>query len=155
MAIRKIRTDDDEILRKVSKPVRNFDTALHELLDDMAETMYDAEGVGLAAPQIGLLKRIFVIDIGEGITEFINPEIVETSGEQVGDEGCLSVPAKYGLVTRPHTVKIKALDRHGVSFEISGEEFMARAMCHEFDHLEGKLFVDFIEGDLFDVPPEE
>ena len=110
MAIRKIRTENEEILRKTSKAVAKFDQALHELLDDMADTMYEADGVGLAAPQIGLLKRVFVVDIGEGLLEFINPEIVSVDGEQVGEEGCLSVPGKYGQVTRPNVAKLRAQD---------------------------------------------
>lgn len=151
MAIRTIRTEREEVLRKVSKSVKVFDEQLWNLLDDMRDTMYMAEGVGLAAPQIGLLKRIFVIDIGEGLIEFINPEILVTDGEQCGEEGCLSVPKRYGQVTRPNYVKMRALDRNGNPFEIEGTELMARAMLHEFDHLEGKLFVDFVEGDLFEV----
>ncbi len=148
MAIRKIRTDEDPILRKVSKPVSKFDNMLCSFLDDMAETMYHADGVGLAAPQVGVLKRIYIIDVGEGIVEFINPEIIEESGEQIGDEGCLSVPQRYGSVKRPMTVKVRAQDRHGNFFEVVGEELFARAMCHEGDHLDGKIFIDFVEGEL-------
>lgn len=155
MAIRTIRTDDEPILRKVSKEVKEFDNNLGLLLDDMRDTMYAADGVGLAAPQIGLLKRIFVIDIGEGLTEFINPEIVSVNGEQFGEEGCLSVPKRYGHVRRPFTVTLKAQDRHGKWFEMTGEELMARAMLHEYDHLDGKLFVDLVEGDIISLQDNE
>ena len=151
MAIRTIRTEKEEVLRKISKPVKKFDESLWTLLDDMKETMYLAEGVGIAAPQVGLLKRAFIVDIGEGPIEFVNPEIIAVEGEQIGEEGCLSVPKKYGTVKRPNYVKMSACDRHGNAFEIEGYEFMARAMLHEFDHLEGKLFIDVVEGDLFEV----
>ncbi len=151
MAYRKVRTEEDDVLRKVSKEVKKFDEALWALLDDMADTMYEENGVGLAAPQIGILKRIFVIDIGEGLIEFINPEVVATEGEQFGEEGCLSVPNKYGNVRRPNFVKMRALDRHGNAFEIEGTELMARAMLHENDHLDGKLYVDLVEGGVFEV----
>lgn len=151
MATRTIRTQQEDILRKTSKEVKKFDESLWALLDDMADTMYEADGVGLAAPQIGLLKKIFIIDIGEGLIEFINPEVLSVDGEQFGEEGCLSVPKKYGQVRRPNRVKMKAQDRDGNWFEIEGEELMARAMLHENDHLEGKLFVDLVEGDLVDM----
>ncbi|QEH68943.1 peptide deformylase [Cellulosilyticum sp. ST5] len=151
MAIRTIRTEKEEVLRKISKPVKSFDESLWTLLDDMKETMYLAEGVGIAAPQVGLLKRAFIVDIGEGPVEFVNPEILAVEGEQLGEEGCLSVPKRYGTVRRPNYVKMRAQDRNGNVFEIEGKEFMARAMLHEFDHLEGKLFVDLVEGDLFEV----
>ena len=121
----------------------------------MAQTMYEADGVGLAAPQIGLLKRIFVIDIGEGLVEFINPQVVLEDGEQFGEEGCLSVPKKYGPVRRPNRVRMRAQNRMGEWFEIEGEELMARAMLHENDHLDGKLFVDFVEGELVQLSDEE
>lgn len=153
MAIRAIRTEtgSDELLRKVSKEVKVFDESLWTLLDDMAETMYEADGVGIAAPQVGVLKRVFIVDIGEGKVEFINPEIIEVSGEQFGEEGCLSVPKTYGSVRRPNYAKLRAFDRHGNAFEIDGTELMARAMLHENDHLNGKLFIDLVEGDLFEV----
>lgn len=151
MAYRKVRTEEDEVLRKVSKEVKKFDEALWALLDDMADTMYEENGVGLAAPQIGILKRIFVIDIGEGLIEFINPEVLTTEGEQFGEEGCLSVPNKYGNVRRPNYVKMRALDRHGNTFEVEGTELMARAMLHENDHLDGRLYVDLVEGGVFEV----
>lgn len=155
MATRTIRIESDPILRKVSKEVTKFDKELWTLLDDMGQTMYDADGVGLAAPQIGLLKRIFVIDIGEGIIEFINPEVISVEGEQFDEEGCLSVPKKYGPVRRPNFVKMRAQNRMGEWFEVEGEELMARAMLHENDHLEGKLFVDFVEGELVELTEEE
>lgn len=154
MATRTIRREEDEILRKVSKEVKKFDQGLWNLLDDMADTMYEADGVGLAAPQIGLLKRIFVIDIGEGLIEFINPELISAEGEQFGEEGCLSVPKKYGHVRRSNVVKMRAQDRNGNWFEVEGEELMARAMLHEYDHLDGKLFVDLVEGDIVDMSDE-
>ncbi len=155
MAKRSIRTGEETVLRKVSKEVTKFDDALHALIDDMIETMYEAEGVGLAAPQIGLLKRLFVVDIGEGPVEFVNPTVLEQDGEQIGEEGCLSVPGKYGTVKRSNRIKMRAQNRHGQWFEIQGEGFMARAMQHEFDHLEGKLFIDLVEGDLVEYTGEE
>ncbi|MDF2613602.1 MAG: def [Clostridia bacterium] len=151
MGIRTIRTEKEELLRKVSKPVKKFDESLWTLLEDMADTMYMADGLGLAAPQIGILRRIFTIDVGEGLIEFVNPEILQVDGEQFGEEGCLSVPKKYGNVRRPHYVKMRAQDRNGNFFEAEGEELMARAMLHEYDHLEGKLFIDLVEGDLIDA----
>lgn len=155
MAIRIVRTYDDEILRKKCKTVKAFDEKLHTLLDDMAETMYNSNGVGLAAPQVGMLKRAVVIDIGEGLLELINPEILETEGEQTGSEGCLSVPGKAGDVTRPNYVKVKAFDRDGNEYEVEGEELMARALCHEIDHLDGILYTDLVD-EIYDItPPEE
>lgn len=154
MAIRTIRTEGEAVLRKKSKEVKVFDENLVTLLEDMADTMYHANGVGLAAPQIGQLKRIFVVDIGEGLIEFINPEIIATEGEQFGEEGCLSVPYKYGHVRRPNYARLRAQDRTGKYFEVEGSELMARAMLHEFDHLEGKLYVDLVEGDITEVQPE-
>lgn len=142
MAIRQIRTKGDEILYKNCKQVKNFDEKLHILLDDMYETMKSHDGVGLAAPQVGILKRAVVIDIGDGVIELINPEIVEESGEQTGSEGCLSVPGVWGEVTRPNIVTIKAQDRNGKWFKATGEELLARAFCHEIEHLDGKLFLD-------------
>ena len=143
--IREIVKEGDDVLRKVCRPVEKFDEKLHLLLDDMYETMLSADGVGLAAPQIGILRRIAVIDVGEGKIELINPEIIKTSGEQTGDEGCLSSPGVFGKVTRPMNVTVKARDRFGKEFEISGKELLARAFCHEIDHLDGVLFVDKIE----------
>ena len=142
MAIRNIRISTDEVLRKKCKEVKEITPNLLTLLDDMADTMYDANGVGLAAPQVGILKRAVVIDIGEGLVELINPEILETSGSQIDDEGCLSVPGKYAPVDRPYYAKVKAMDREGNEFIIEGEELMARALCHEIDHLDGILYID-------------
>lgn len=142
MAIREIREKGDEILYKKCKAVVKFDEKLHILLDDMYETMQSRDGVGLAAPQVGILKRAVVIDIGDGKIELINPEIVEESGEQTGNEGCLSVPGVFGEVTRPNVVTVKAQDRDGKWFKITGKELLARAFCHEIEHLDGKLFLD-------------
>lgn len=144
MAIRTIRTNDDEILRKRSKHVDKIDLHLLSVLDDMRETMYRAEGVGLAAPQVGILKRVVVIDVGDGIIELINPEIQFTQGEENQVEGCLSLPGKTGNVIRPSIVNIKAVDRNGNEFEMTGHEVLARAFCHEIDHLNGVLFTDKI-----------
>ena len=141
MALREIRTNDDEILRKNLK-VDNITPTIITLLEDMAETMYEAEGVGLAAPQVGILRRVVVIDVGDGIIELINPEIIETDGEQTGPEGCLSVPGVTGEVERPLIVKVKALNRNGEEFIIEGEGLLARALCHEIDHLDGIIFTD-------------
>ena len=145
MGIRKILTDKDPALHKVCKPVENFDRKLHKLLDDMADTMEDANGVGLAAPQVGILRRVVVVDTGEGILELVNPELIETSGEQEGAEGCLSVPGRYGLVKRPYTAKVRAQDRDGNWFEAEGEELIARCFCHELDHLDGIVYTQVME----------
>jgi peptide deformylase len=142
MAIREIRKKGDEILYKKCKEVKNFDNKLHILLDDMYDTMKKQEGAGLAAPQVGILKRAVVIDVGQGRIELINPEIIEESGEQTGSEGCLSVPGVWGEVTRPNVVTVKAQDRNGKWFKMTGEGLLARAMCHETEHLDGKLFLD-------------
>ena len=142
MAIREIREKGDEILYKKCKAVVKFDEKLHILLDDMYEAMQSRDGVGLAAPQVGILKRAVVIDVGDGKIELINPEIVEESGEQTGSEGCLSVPGVFGEVTRPNVVTVKAQDRDGKWFKITGKELLARAFCHEIEHLDGKLFLD-------------
>lgn len=155
MAKRMIRISTEDVLRKKSKLVKDFNENLWTILDDMADTMYEANGVGLAAPQVGILKRAVVIDVGEGLIELINPEIIETEGSQTGNEGCLSVPGKQGQVTRPNYVKVKAMDRNGQEFEIEGEELLARAFCHEIDHLDGKLYIDVVEGELMDVEYEE
>ena len=138
MAIREIREKGDEILYKKCKAVVKFDEKLHILLDDMYETMQSRDGVGLAAPQVGILKLAVVIDVGDGKIELINPEIVEESGEQTGSEGCLSVPGVFGEVTRPNVVTVKAQDRDGKWFKITGKELLARAFCHEIEHLDGK-----------------
>lgn len=142
MALRQIRKDGDEILRKKSKEVKEITPSILTLLDDMAETMYHAEGVGLAAPQVGVLKRIVVIDVGDGIIELINPEIIEEEGEQIGAEGCLSIPGLSGEVKRPQRVKVKALNRHGEEIILEGEGLLSVAFCHEIDHLNGVLFTD-------------
>ncbi len=144
MAIRQIRMRDDEALYKKCKTVVKFDEKLGILLDDMYETMQKADGVGLAAPQVGILKRAVVIDVGMGKIEMINPEIIETSGEQTGNEGCLSFPGLYGEVTRPNYVKAQAQDRNGKKFIIEGEELLARAICHECDHLDGVCFTSHV-----------
>jgi peptide deformylase len=147
MAIRIIRKDDDEILRKVSKKVDIIDDRIKTLLDDMRDTMYDANGVGLAAPQVGVLRRVVVVDIGEGLIELINPVIVYESGQQTDEEGCLSLPGKNGEVCRPQKVIVRAQDREGNTFEITGEGLLARAFCHEVDHLNGILFTDKVIPD--------
>ena len=155
MAIREIRIMGDEVLKKVCKEVKQMTPRTEELIDDMLETMYDANGVGLAAPQVGVLKRIVVIDIGEGPIVMINPVILETSGSQTGSEGCLSLPGKAGRVTRPNYVKAKALDENMEEYIIEGEELLARAICHELDHLEGHMYVEKVEGQLEDVNYDE
>lgn len=151
MALRTIRTEGDPILRKICRPVTQVDDRTKELIGDMLDTMYDADGVGLAAPQVGILKRIVVIDVGDGPVVMVNPEILETSGSQTGQEGCLSIPGKTGIVTRPMYVKAKAYDENMNEYEIEGEELMARAICHELAHLDGDLYIDHIEGELMDV----
>lgn len=142
MAIRNIVKLGDEVLRKVCRTQMTFDERLATTLDDMAETMYKAEGVGLAAPQIGILRRYCIIDVGDGIIELVNPVIESMSGEQTGEEGCLSIPNRYESVTRPMTVTVRAQDRKGNSFTITAEGFKARALCHEIDHLDGILYID-------------
>ena len=142
MALRNIVKLGDDVLRKKCRAVTMIDSKTHQLLDDMAQTMHAANGVGLAAPQVGLLKRIVVIDVGDGVIELINPEIIACSGEQTDDEGCLSVPDKFLPVSRPNVVKVRALDRYGKSFTMEGEGLLARAFCHEIDHLDGKMFLD-------------
>ena len=152
MALRNIREMGDDILNKKCKPVKEINERTLDLIDDMFETMYEANGVGLAAPQVGILKRIVVIDTtGEDPILLINPVIVETSGEQTGQEGCLSVPGKSGVVTRPNYVKVLAYDENMEQFELEGTELLARALCHEIDHLEGHLYVEKVEGPLQDV----
>ncbi len=142
MAIRNIVTIGDDILRKVCRTQMQFDDRLHTILDDMKETMYKADGVGLAAPQIGILRRYCIIDVGDGLIELINPVIVETSGTQTDDEGCLSVPNQSKEVTRPMKVTVRAQDRNGNNFTVTGEGLKARALCHEIDHLDGILYID-------------
>ena len=148
MALRTIRTEGDSVLTKKCRPVEEMTPRLRELVEDMLDTMYENNGVGLAAPQVGILKRIVVIDVGEGPLVLINPEIIETSGEQTGDEGCLSVPGMSGQVTRPNYVKVKALTEDMEEVEYEGEELLARAFCHEIDHLDGKLYTELVEGEL-------
>lgn len=152
MAIRTVREIGDPVLNKISKEVTQITPRIRDLIDDMFETMYEANGVGLAAPQVGILKRIVVIDTtGEDPVLLINPRILETSGEQTGNEGCLSVPGKAGIVTRPNYVKVEAQDEELNTFIIEGEELMARALCHEIEHLDGHLYVEKVEGPLLDV----
>ena len=145
MGLRKILTDEEPALHKVCKPVEKFDWRLHKLLDDMQETLIDSNGVGLAAPQVGILRRVVLVDLGDEILELINPEIIGTDGEQVGAEGCLSVPGRYGLVKRPYCVKVRAQDRDGQWYEAEGEELIARCFCHELDHLDGILYTQVME----------
>ena len=145
MALRQIVEIGEPVLRKKCKVVKEINEKTIQLLEDMADTMYDADGVGLAAPQVGILKRIVVIDIGEGLLELINPEIIETEGEYLDTEGCLSVPGESGEVLRPYKVKVRAQNRNGEWFEIEGEELLARAFCHEIDHLDGILYVDKVQ----------
>ena len=142
MATRLIRKEGEEVLRKPARPVQEITHNVITLLEDMIETMEQANGVGLAAPQVGVLKRVVVIDIGEGVVELINPEIIKTEGKQVEVEGCLSIPGKMGEVERPAKVFVKALNRKGQEITVKGEDLMARALCHEIDHLNGKLFID-------------
>ena len=155
MALRTIRVQGDPVLEKICKPVKELTPRTKELIEDMLDTMYEAMGVGLAAPQVGILKRIVVIDVGDGPIVLINPEILETEGSQTGDEGCLSLPGKAGVVTRPNYVKVRALDENMVERELEGTELLARAFCHEIDHLDGHLYTELVEGDLFDVRYEE
>ena len=155
MALRTIRTIGDPCLNKVCKEVTEINDRTITLIDDMLDTMYEADGVGLAAPQVGVLKRIVVIDVGDGPIVMINPEIIETSGSQTGSEGCLSVPGKAGNVTRPNYVKAKALNEDMEEFIIEGEELLARAICHEVAHLDGHLYVELVEGELMNTKKED
>ena len=155
MAIRNIRKMGDECLTKVCKEVKEVNERTKILIEDMLDTMQEANGVGLAAPQVGVLKRIVVIDVGEGPIVMVNPQIIETSGEQTGDEGCLSVPGKAGIVTRPNYVKARAFDENMEEYEIEGEELLARAICHECDHLDGHLYVEKVEGGLKEMHYDE
>lgn len=155
MALRKILTFEDRALHKTCRPVTKFDEKLHTLLDDMAETLTDANGAGLAAPQVGILRRVFIMDTGDSIVEFINPEILETKGEQDGMEGCLSLPGDFWMVKRPSYVKAKAQDRNGNWFEFEGEEIMARCICHETDHLNGHVYTEIAYRKLSDEEIEE
>ena len=156
MAIRKIvKLGEDDVLRKHARKVDKFDKRLHTLLDDMADTMYEADGAGLAAPQVGILKRVVVIDVGEGLIELINPEIIASEGTQMCIEGCLSVPGKRGRVERPAMVRVHAQDRDGNHIELEGEEFLANALCHEIDHLDGIVYVDKMLEDVTDQYGED
>ena len=156
MALRKIREMGDDCLRAVCKEVTEITPRIEELVEDLIDTMYEADGVGLAAPQVGIRKRIAVVDVGEGPVVLINPEVVSAEGEQTGNEGCLSVPGKCGVVTRPLKVKVKTRNMNWEWEEIEGEELFARAMLHEMDHLDGILYVDKVEGELMDVEaPDE
>ena len=155
MALRKIREIGDPILNKTCKEVKEVTDRTKDLIDDMFDTMYEAQGVGLAAPQVGILKRIVVIDCGDDPLLLINPVVLETSGEQTGQEGCLSVPGKAGIVTRPNYAKVKAYNADMEEFIVEGEELLARALLHEIDHLDGHLYVEKVEGDLMDVVPDD
>ena len=145
MALRKILTDKEPALHKTCRPVTDFDKKLHTLLDDMRETLIESGGVGLAASQVGILRRVVLVDTGEEILELINPELLETSGEQEGAEGCLSVPGKYGWVKRPYYATVRAQDRNGNWYEAEGEELIARCFCHELDHLDGILYTQLMD----------
>lgn len=155
MGLRRIHTDQEPALHKVCKAVTTFDKKLELLLEDMKDTLLDANGVGLAAPQVGILRRVVLVDTGEEILELINPELIETSGEQVGMEGCLSVPGKYGIVKRPMFAKVRAQDRHGKWFEVEGEELIARCFCHELDHLDGIVYTQVMDRFLTEEELEE
>ena len=155
MALRTIRIQGDPVLEKKCREITEMTPKLQTLIEDMLDTMYDAMGVGLAAPQVGILKRVVVIDVGEGPIVMINPEIIETSGEQKGDEGCLSLPGKAGCVTRPNYVKARFLGEDMQEYEIEGEELLARAICHELDHLDGHMYTEKVEGPLHEVKYEE
>ncbi|MDD6678197.1 MAG: peptide deformylase [Firmicutes bacterium] len=150
MGIRKILTDKDPALHKTCKPVTDFNERLWKLLDDMKETLKESGGVGLAAPQVGILRRVVVVDTGEEIVELVNPSLLETSGEQYGPEGCLSLPGKYGLVKRPNVASVRAQDRNGNWFALDGEELTARCFCHELDHLDGIMFTEVMDRFLTD-----
>jgi peptide deformylase len=155
MAIRNIRTLGDDILRAKAKEVTEVTPRIEELINDMFETMYEAEGVGLAAPQVGIRKRIVVIDCGDEPYVLINPVILETSGSQTGNEGCLSVPNKVGKVTRPNYAKVKAYNENMEEYIVEGTELLARCLCHEIDHLDGIMYVDKVEGELMELEPDE
>ena len=154
MGIRKILTDRDPALHKTCKPVTRFDFRLHKLLDDMKETLVQSGGVGLAAPQVGILRRVVVVDTGEEIIELVNPSLLKTDGEQIGPEGCLSFPGKYGLVRRPNCASVRAQDRDGNWFVVEGEGLTARCFCHELDHLDGIMFMEVMERFLTDEEME-
>ena len=151
MAIRQIRVQGDEVLEKVCRPVKEITPRIATLIEDTIDTMYEYDGVGLAAPQVGILRRIAVIDIGEGPIVLVNPEVIETSGEQTGEEGCLSLPGKSGQVTRPNYAKVRAFNENMEEYEVEGEELLARALLHEIDHLDGHMYTEKVEGVLHDV----
>lgn len=153
--VRKIIELGNETLRKTSKPMQKFDLRLWLLLRDMADTMYDADGVGLAAPQVGILRRVVVIDVGEELLELVNPEIIAQEGEQAGAEGCLSVPGRRGYVVRPNKVTVRAQNRKGQIIEVTGEGLLARALCHEIDHLDGIVYVDKMDHEIFSEDEED
>lgn len=155
MALRTIRIQGDPVLNKVCREIKEVTPKIKELAEDMLETMYEANGVGLAAPQVGILKRLVVIDVGEGPVVMINPVILETAGEQTGDEGCLSLPGKAGEVTRPNYVKARAFDENMEPYEIEGTELLARAICHELDHLDGHMYTEKVQGSIHDVTYED
>ena len=154
MAIREVVQVGDDVLRQKCFPVEEFDEKLHALLDDMKDTVKKEQGAGLAAPQVGILRRVVVIDVGEGIIELVNPEIIAMEGEQAGPEGCLSVPGRQGYVRRPNKVTVRAFDRKGKPFEITGEGLLARAFCHEIDHLDGRVYVDVMDHEIFEDEEE-
>jgi peptide deformylase len=155
MALRQIRIQGDAVLEKKCREITEMTPRIKELIEDMLDTMYDAGGVGLAGPQVGVLKRVCVIDVGDGPVVMINPSIVSADGEQTGDEGCLSLPGKAGQVTRPNHVIVRALDENMVERELEGTELFARAMCHEIDHLDGHMYTEKVEGQLHDVTYDE
>ena len=155
MALRTIRQMGDEVLTKKCREIKEITPRISELIEDMLETMYEANGVGLAGPQVGVLKRLAVIDVGEGPIVLINPVIIETDGSQTGEEGCLSLPGKSGVVTRPNYVKVRAFDENMQEFEAEGTELLARAFCHEIEHLDGHMYVEKVEGEIHDVVYEE
>lgn len=155
MALRKVRIVGDPVLTKVCKEIKEVTPKIAELIDDMFDTMYEANGVGLAGPQVGMLKRVVTIDVGEGPIVMINPHIIETSGSQTGEEGCLSLPGKSGIVTRPNYVKARAFNENMEEYEIEGTELLARCICHELEHLEGHMYMEKVEGEIHDVTYEE
>lgn len=155
MAIRQIRVQGDDVLTKVCRPVKKITPRIATLIEDMIDTMYEYDGVGLAAPQVGVLRRIAVIDVGDGPIVLVNPEVLETSGSQTGEEGCLSLPGKSGQVTRPNYAKVHAFNENMEEYEVEGEELLARALLHEIDHLDGHMYTEKVEGNLHDVNYEE
>ncbi len=155
MALRTIRLQGDPVLTKKCREIETLTPKISQLIEDMLETMYEAEGVGLAGPQVGVLRRVVVIDIGDGPLVMINPVLLETDGEQTGDEGCLSLPGKAGTVTRPNYVKARAFNKYMEEFEVEGTELLARAICHELDHLDGHMYTEKVEGLIHDVQPED